>query len=107
VLLVRASNGKDVDIVLSALPFETDMIQRAVRVEFAPGLLLPCCTAEDLFIMKAFAARPRDWLDIESVLVRQTSLDKNYILRHLTDLCVLKEAPDILERTKRLLMEKP
>lgn len=106
VLLIRASNGKDVDISLGALPFEVGMIRRAAPVEFAPGLLLPCCTAEDLFIMKAFAARPRDWLDAESLVIRQASLDKEYILEHLADLCELKEAPDILDRAKRLLMEE-
>ena len=105
VLLIRASNGKDVDISLGALPFEVDMIRRAKLVEFAPGLLLPCCTAEDLFIMKAFASRPRDWVDAESILVRNVSLDTEYILVHLADLCELKEAPDILDRAKRLLKE--
>jgi len=106
VLLIRASNGKDVDISLGALPFEAGMIRRATQVEFAPGFSLPCCTAEDLFIMKAFAARPRDWVDAESVMVRQTNLDKDYVLNHLADLCALKEAPDILAHAKRLLMEK-
>jgi len=107
VLLIRASNGRDVDIALGALPFEVEMVRRAAPVEFAPGLVLPCCTAEDLFIMKAFAARPRDWLDAESVVVRQTHLDKGYILGHLSDLCDLKEAPDSLERAKCLLEERP
>lgn len=107
VLLIRASNGKDVDISLGALPFEVAMIRRAAQVEFAPGLLLPCCTAEDLFIMKTFAARPRDWLDAEAVVIRQKSLDMEYILSHLADLCELKESPDILARAKRLLLEGP
>ena len=49
VLLLRASNGRDVDIALGTLPFEAVMVRRAVAVAFAPGLILPCCTAEDLF----------------------------------------------------------
>jgi hypothetical protein len=107
VLLLRASNGRDVDIALGALPFEAGMIRRAVEVEFAPGLILPCCTAEDLFIMKAFAGRPRDWLDAESIVIRQTSLDEKYIVAQLSDLCELKESPEVLERAMRLLQEKP
>ncbi len=106
VLLIRASNGTDVDIALGALPFEVEMVRRAAPVEFAPGVVLPCCTPEDLFVMKAFAARPRDWLDAESVVLRQAGLDKDYILGHLRDLCDLKEAPDILERAERLLEGK-
>ncbi|MBI5091270.1 MAG: hypothetical protein HZB26_02375 [Candidatus Hydrogenedentes bacterium] len=109
VLLIRASNGKDVDIALGALEFEATMVRRALAapVEFAPGLVLPCCTAEDLFVMKAFAARPRDWLDAEGIVTRQPVLDKEYILEHLTLLCELKEAPEILERAACLLGEKP
>ena len=37
------------------------MIERAVVREFGPGVALPCCTAEDLFVMKTFSGRPRDW----------------------------------------------
>ncbi len=105
ILLLRASNGKDVDIALGALPFENDMMRRAVEVEFVPGLALPCCTAEDLFIMKAFAGRPRDWVDAESIVCRQPSLDSDYILTHLTELCQLQESPEKLERATRLLQE--
>ncbi len=103
VLLIHASNGRDVDIALGALPFEEEMVRRATPSEFAPGMALPCCTAEDLFVMKAFAARQRDWLDAESVAARQKSLDTAYILNHLAALCELKEAPEILARAKNIL----
>ena len=29
--------------------------------------------------MKTIAARPRDWLDVESVIIRQSALDWDYI----------------------------
>jgi hypothetical protein len=107
VLLIRASNGSSVDISLGALPFELNMMQRARPTELAPGLTVPCCTAEDLFIMKAFAARPRDWLDAESIVARQRRLDRSYILGELAGLCELKEAPEIYERAERLLEAQP
>lgn len=103
VLLLRASNDRDVDIALGALPFEVEMVRRAIAVEFAPGLVLPCCTAEDLFVMKAFAGRPRDWLDAESIALRQDHLDEDYIRARLGELCRLKEEPEILKRAERLL----
>ena len=105
VLLLRASNGSDVDVALGALPFEGVMVRRAVPTEFAPGMIVPCCTAEDLFIMKAFAGRPRDWLDAESIAARQTGMDKGYILENLSALCELKDAPDIMDRAKGILAE--
>lgn len=107
VLLIRASNGKDVDVALGALPFEEAMVRRAVSIEFAPGLHLPCCTAEDLFVMKAFSTRQRDWSDAESVFHRQPNLDQSYILQQLADLCDLKEDPGDLDRAKRLLLGSP
>ena len=106
VALIRASNGTDVDIALGALPFEEEMIQRSEKIEFAPGIELPCCTAEDLFIMKAFSGRSRDWVDAESIVTRQKSLDKKYISSHLSELCDLKESPQNFEKAKRLLEEK-
>lgn len=106
VLLLRAPNGKDVDISFGALPFEAQMIRRAVRQEFAPGLVLPCCTPEDLFVMKAFSSRTRDWLDAESIVVRQKHLNRRHILKHLGALCELKETPEIVERARRLLAER-
>ncbi|MDX9974350.1 MAG: hypothetical protein RBU21_15300 [FCB group bacterium] len=105
VLLLRASNGKDVDVALGALPFEVEMMRRAQEMEFAPGLTLPCCTAEDLFVMKAFAGRERDWLDAESIVRRQARLDESYVLGHLRDLFELKDAPESLARAVRLLKE--
>ena len=29
------------------------------------------CSAEDLIVLKAFAARGRDWVDVEGIIVRQ------------------------------------
>ena len=108
VLLIRASNGKDIDISLGALEFEIDMLERAAVFEFAPDCVLPVCSAEDLFVMKAFAARPQDWLDAESIAVRQQArLDATYILGHLTLLAELKEAPEILERARHILGATP
>jgi hypothetical protein len=104
VLLIRASNGKDVDISLGALDFEIDMIERATAFEFAPDCVLPTCSAEDLFVMKAFAARTQDWIDAESIAIRQHSrLDQSYIFKHLSVLTELKETPEILDCARRIL----
>ena len=107
ILLLRAGNGTDIDIALGALPLEQSMNERARPEEFAEGITLPCCTAEDLFIMKAFAGRTRDWLDAESIAARQTSLDAAYILDNLRALCDLQETPESYERARRLLVNTP
>jgi hypothetical protein len=46
--------------------------------------------------MKAFAARPKDWLDIEGIIIRQTGkLDWSYIQRQLRPLAELKSDPEL------------
>ncbi len=107
VLLIQASNGKDVDISFGALGFEIGMIERATVFEFAPGALLPTCSAEDLFVMKAFAARPQDWIDARGIAIRQMALDHAYIFKHLSALAALKEAPEIVDQARRLLGGNP
>ena len=106
VLLLSATNGRDLDISFGAFPFEEEMVDRATPFEFADGVELVTCSAEDLLILKVFADRSKDWADAESVANRQT-LDQAYVFRHLRPLCELKEAPDLLERAKKLLRDTP
>lgn len=106
VLLVRATNGKDVDIALGGFPFEKEMIRRATPFEFARGVVLPTCSADDLFVMKVFAARGKDLHDAETIAIRQ-KLDCGYILRHLKPLCELKETPELVEQARRILEKHP
>jgi len=107
ILLIRASNGTDLDVALGALPFEENMVARARPVAFSPDLQLPCCMAEDLVIMKVFAGRPRDWLDAESIVARQCALDAAHILGHLAQLCELTNNAEALERARRMLERQP
>jgi len=103
VLLLYASNGVSVDISLSGLPFEKEMIKRATSFIFHPNCSLITCSAEDLIILKAFANRTRDWMDVESVIIRQgEKLNTNYIIDQLFPLCELKETPEIINKLKNL-----
>ena len=71
VLLLYASNGVPIDISLSGLPFESQMIKRATPFSFHADCALTTCSAEDLIILKSFANRAKDWIDVEGVI--QTS----------------------------------
>ncbi len=104
VLLLYAANGSGVDIALGGLPFEEQVVDRATYVEYAAGISLRICSAEDLIIMKAFAGRPQDWIDVRMTLVRQgvKKLDWRYIRRRLTELAALKEAPEIMDELEAL-----
>jgi hypothetical protein len=71
VVLVRTSDGIPVDIALGAMPFEERTIDRSSIGTFSDTIALRTCSAEDLIVHKAFAARPQDWVDVEGVILRQ------------------------------------
>lgn len=99
VVLVKGPTGIGIDISLGGFPFEEAMIERATRAELAPGLFARTVSAEDLVVMKAFAARPRDWDDITGIIVRQgAALDWAAIVERLEPLAALKEAPEIMTK---------
>lgn len=103
VLLLQAGAGIGIDVALGSLAFEERCVRRASDWEIAPGTVLRMCSAEDLVVLKAFAGRPRDWLDLEAVLLRQrASLDWALVLHELEPLIALAEKPEYLERLRAL-----
>ncbi|MGI8437184.1 MAG: hypothetical protein ACR2NX_09810 [Chthoniobacterales bacterium] len=71
---------------------------RARDVELSPNCWLRLCTAEDLIVFNAFAARPLDWRDVEMTIVRQgdAGLDWVYSEEQLRPLAELKNDPEVL-----------
>jgi len=103
VLLLDSPKGIPIDIALGGLPFEAEMVSRADYFEFETGCSLRICSAEDLIVQKLFAFRPRDVLDIETVVARHSGrLDWAYIEVHLAPLAELKEQPEIMSLFLRL-----
>ena len=106
VLLVRARSGVGLDIALGGLPFEESVVARSSLFAFPSQMLLRTCSAEDLVVLKAFAARTKDWLDVEGIIIRQTGkLDWSYIRGQLQPLAELKEAPEIMEELELRRLE--
>jgi hypothetical protein len=103
VLLISAANATPIDVSLGAIPFETQVVERASSFSFAAEVSLITCSAEDLVVLKAFAGRDQDWIDIRGVLIAQgRNLDWEYINQHLPPLCELKEDPDTPVRLEQL-----
>jgi hypothetical protein len=66
------------------------------------------CSAEDLVVLKSFASRPQDWIDVEKVIIRQgPRLDRALIIEELKPLAELKEEPEILSRLDQLFRKHP
>lgn len=101
VLLCQAPNGAPMDISLAAFPFEERIIARASRFTYAPRVNILTCSAEDLVVLKAFADRDQDWVDIDGILIRQRKqLDWNLIIRELKDVSRLKEDADLVSKLR-------
>jgi hypothetical protein len=106
VLLLRSEKGVGLDVALAALPFEQLIIQRSSYFDYPPKIPLRTCSAEDLVVLKSFAGRGQDWIDVERLIVRQTGkLDWNYIREQLRPLAELKDAPEILDQLERRRLE--
>lgn len=102
VLLLKSGTGVGLDIALGALPFEELAVQRSSLFVYPPDIPLRTCSAEDLIVMKSFAGRGQDWVDVERVIVRQTGkLDWTYINQQLKPLVELKGLPGILDELDR------
>lgn len=106
VLLLMSDSGISIDIALGGLPYEETVVSRATPFEFLPGLRLLTCSAEDLIVLKSFADRDRDWMDVETIIIRQQQgLDWPYIIEQLTPLCDIKESPAIMQRLEKIRLK--
>ena len=99
VILLFTSNGIKVDITLSGLPYEEQMIERASYFEYTSGCSLVTCSVEDLLIQKAFADRLKDWLDIEGIIARnKNEIDKKIVLDQLSLFSESKDTTEIIQK---------
>jgi hypothetical protein len=102
-LLVQHENGTALDIVLGGLPFEAQCLARASEFELLPNRFITTCDASDLVILKVFAGRGKDWLDIEGIVQRSAALlDWPHIMRELEPLLDLVSEPDRLHRLNQI-----
>src|SRR5437867_8899602 len=68
VLLLKSGRGVGLDVSLGALPFEELVVQRSSLFDYPRNIKLRTCSAEDLIVLKAFAGRGQDWVDVEGVI---------------------------------------
>lgn len=78
------------------------MIDRASPWSLGEGNSLPTCSAEDLVVLKVFAARDKDWADLTGVLERQGGkLDFELILQELVPFLEAKGEPELANELER------
>ncbi len=103
VLLARhQASGIEIDIMLGEIPFEREVVSRALAVEIG-GVRIPLPTPEDLVVLKAVAHRPRDLADIEGVLAAHPRLDHRRVLRWVRLFSASLDQPEILTDLQGML----
>ena len=70
-----------VDFLLTTPGYEEQIIERAAKCA-VNDIAVWLCTAEDLIIQKAIANRPKDWQDIEGIIIEQFS--QSFASSHFT-----------------------
>ncbi len=106
VLLVKTSSGVEVDLSLAALPFEARACQRATEWKPRTGIHLKTASAEDLIVMKSFAGRPQDWMDVREIIVRQKDrLDWVCVAEELSAFAGLQDDVDLVAEVDRIRQE--
>jgi predicted nucleotidyltransferase len=101
-LLKHEPSGIEIDLSLAILPFEREIIERAVE-RSVRGVSFRVATAEDIVVMKAIALRPRDIADIESILAAGHELDLTRIRGLLKIFTEALETDDFSAEFERLL----
>ena len=94
-----------VDFLLCLPGYEEQIITRAVQRKFG-SLTVWVSTAEDLVIQKAITRRPKDWQDVDELLIVQFGfLDYEYIENWLTQFSDVLEQPELLTQYRALVVK--
>ena len=91
-----------VDVQIGCMPFESEVIERAMP-SGDPGVPLRLATPEDLVILKAIASRPKDLEDIRNIARTYLSMDRGRIEYWVRQYGELLETPELWEQTLALL----
>lgn len=94
VLLRHRATDTDVDISLGVLPLEVEAVRRSQVIRVGK-LRLRLPAVEDLIIFKAVAHRPKDLLDIRTLVEMHRDLDRAHIEYWVRQFADLLETPEL------------
>jgi hypothetical protein len=78
-------DGSYLDLFFATLPLHEAMAKRAREVAFGPGTI-PILAPEHLVACKAIFSRPKDWLDIETMVAAATPIDRDEALAQVAEI---------------------
>lgn len=105
VVLAQSSQSIAFDITLAGFDFEKAIIERGSWFEYADGIKLFTVSAEDLAVMKSFAGREQDWIDVRGILEANPELDQVTVLNHVKELSELQPEKNSVAKLQKLFNE--
>ena len=94
-----------IDLSLAGTPFESEVLQRALRKTVA-GQSIRLATPEDLVILKAIAHRPQDLDDMDTILRSHAELDLARVRRWVKEFAAALEMPEIDASLQQVLKRR-
>jgi hypothetical protein len=94
----------EIDVMLEGLADISEEVRRASFQQFTPTISLRVCSPDTLVAMKTIAGRAQDIADLESVIIKQRSLDWAYMDRYLEQIMEYEDISskiDSLQTIKR------
>ncbi|MFQ5710083.1 MAG: nucleotidyl transferase AbiEii/AbiGii toxin family protein [bacterium] len=104
-LLKHKPTHIDIDLAFAALPFEEESLLNASEFEIG-DLKLRLPRPEDLIIMKAVAARPKDLIDIDSLIDANPNLEYERIRATVREFSNALDMSDLIENLDKILAKK-
>jgi predicted nucleotidyltransferase len=98
------TTGLRVDFIFSFTPYETGAIKRAKRITIMEQEV-NFASPEDVIIHKIFAGRPRDIEDVKTVILKNPSIDSQYIRNWLREFDTSSDKKDFLKTFEEILKE--
>ena len=99
VLLLQTESRTEIDVMLGAIADISEELRRASFQQFTPSISLKICSADTLIALKTVAGRGQDFVDIETVMIKQDTIDWEYIENYLDQ---VMEYEDISAKRDRL-----
>jgi len=98
VLPLFTASNTGIDVNLGGFSNTNNAFARSSYQRLTDEVSLRVCSAEDLLIMKTIAGRPKDWVDVESVIIKQTNVDWEYVDSSLRELDLFPDIKDHVEK---------
>ncbi|MEQ1606319.1 MAG: nucleotidyl transferase AbiEii/AbiGii toxin family protein [Pyrinomonadaceae bacterium] len=105
VLLLESRLGTGIDVLLSGLADTSEELARSSYQQFTKDISLRICSADSLIAFKTVAGRLQDYADIESILIKQSELDWEYIDQWLAYASEYKDLNENLTMLARMRKE--